>query len=164
MLVLSCFIISKIQTSMCFRFVYANWGHSFIYLVSVKHQYYLLSKCLLHIIRILSSQLYPIAIKLKSTFININYHNVHVNLVFIDICFVCGFCHSREFWTHLQTPLSPLKDSKVWPILGTQSHWANGLFRHTLRDTRHPFIMVFPKDPWHLLTSFWLWGAVTTCF
>lgn len=27
-----------------------------------------------------------------------------------------------EFWTHLQTPLSPLKDSKVWRIVGTQSH------------------------------------------
>ena len=114
MFALSCLIISKIQTSMCFRFVYANWGHSFIYLVSVKHQCYSLSKCWANIIRILSSQLCPIAINLEV----FNFHSTTV------------IHRSKIFRGHYST----LYHATSQKIMGRDTHL---FYRHNVKESVH---------------------------
>ena len=67
-----------------------------------------------------------------------------------------------EFFTHLKTSPLLVKGCKYWPMHSTYGHWAEGSLRcHTSCDTRHPFIMVISKGPWHslLLPSVWQWSC-----
>ena len=54
-------------------------------------------------------------------------HKLQLSLCTCKLClhwylFCLWVLSLSGFLTHLQTPLSPFKDSKVWRILGTQSH------------------------------------------
>ena len=45
-------------------------------------------------------------------------------LDFLFLClFLCGFCHTREFFTYMKTSPLQMKDNKVWLMLGSQGHW-----------------------------------------
>ena len=78
--------------------------------------------------------------------------------------FVCLFVPSREFFTHMETSLLPVKGCKFWPLLGTHGLWAVRVFkRATTTATRAQWSSPRTRDThtcWRAFGS----GAVTTFF
>ena len=79
--------------------------------------------------------------------------------------FVCilggGFRPIRDFSTHMETSLLPVKGCKFFHLCSALMAIEHSIACHTFCNTWHRFIMVISEDPWHshLMLSIWKWSC-----